>query len=177
MSVYYKKDNPKQKYQYESFTKKFARSLGYGLVFGVATGIGGYGGLVGSKYYKARKMWKKDWGKGRKKKVYDKINLKSYWKKNPEAKRYYDHKIKQGNTKAAEYLVKRLRSRSFTYITPPNYSLYRGVYMSKKGKPLGFDRPTFEQMSRDLNELNSYSVPIAGLASSYYGFFKRKKIK
>lgn len=119
----------------EEHDKRVRRGIGYGLL-GYFGGIyGGAGSVIGPDFYRARKKWQKQWG-GKPKKSYNPMDFNEYWKKNPQAKKFYDHKMKKGELKAAQNLLRKLGKKGkFYYKQPPLFDRIDDVMVSDRGFP------------------------------------------
>ena len=80
----------------------------------------------------------KKWGVGANKGVKG-SDFNYYWKKNPEAKRFYDRKLKLGDKKQAQKLLSTLRRKQLHYKGfPPTADIVDGVLISDSGYPKGW---------------------------------------
>ena len=145
----------------------------------------GLGGYLGSSYgfaisdtsyqtFKDRRAWKKRY-KGN-------AGLGEYWKKNPEAYKFYKYKKAKGETKSVNRLLNTLQAKRQKLNPPPNYF--------KTWKRM-FDHQILNQPGQlnmgDVNYIRGYDrrmlkygVPIilgSTVLSSIYGYHKRKRRK
>ena len=141
-------------------------------------------GYTAYQTYKARKT------KGQK-------GMSSYWKKNPEAYRYYKHKKAKGDTKAVNTLLKRIKQAP-----APKANYFKTLWKSTKlaGSELrDFNKPrTREETIKRFKKINKMFRPdekefmqkfvhfsgskkyrrvllAGGLAGGIYGYHKAKK--